>query len=61
MRKNANESLPAETPKADDATLVNEYELLKPIIYFGKEVNPPAKVSLNDQQAERLRNTGHIV
>lgn len=47
-------------PLTDNPTLDREYELLKPIVYRGKEVTPPTKVSLNDRQAERLRESGHI-
>lgn len=60
MRKSVKESSPTAQPVVDEATLGREYELLKPITYFGKEVDAPTKVILDDQQAERLRETGHI-
>lgn len=61
MRNQTKKSSPSETPVADEATLEKEYELAKPIIQGGMQVDPPTKVILNDQQAERLRKTGHIV
>lgn len=60
MRKSVEKSSPSDQPLADEVALVKEYELLKPIIYRGQETKLPAKVLLDDQQAERLRETGHI-
>lgn len=53
-------SLSTFKPLTDAAALDREYELLKPITYRGEEVSPPTKVSLDDRQADWLRESGHI-
>lgn len=60
MRKRQKNQPVEEALDGELITGRREYVLLKPITQAGERKEPPAKVKLNDRQAEWLKGSGHI-